>query len=211
MTSIALTGGIASGKTTIATRLRELGAVVLDADHFAREAVKPGMPALRGIREHFGEAAILPDGTLDRAAIGAIIFADAAQREVLNGIVHPEIRRLTEEAKAAARADDPDAIIVHDIPLLVESTSNYDYDEIWVADAPADVRLQRLVEDRQLDVEEAQRRIDAQASDEERRRIADVLFDTTSGLDETIEQVEREWARVSGSVAVAEETTSYDV
>lgn len=197
MTTIALTGGIASGKTTIAVRLRELGAVILDADQFARAAVEAGTPALRAIRAHFGDGVILADGGLDRVALGAIVFADAERREVLNGIVHPEVARLTNEAKATARADDPEAIIVHDIPLLLEARHNYDYDEIWVADAPADVRLERLIEDRGLDRAEAQRRIAAQATDDERRRIADVLFDTTAPLGETLDQVDREWARVS--------------
>lgn len=199
MTTIALTGGIASGKTTIAVRLRELGAVILDADQFARDAVEVGTPALRAIQAHFGDGVIGDDGALDRPALGAIVFADPEQREVLNGIVHPEVARLTLEAKAAARRDDPDAIIVHDIPLLLEARHNYDYDEIWVADAPADVRLERLVEDRGLDRVEAQRRVDAQATDEERRRIADVLFDTTASLGETLDQVDREWARVRAS------------
>lgn len=196
MTTIALTGGIASGKTTIAVRLRELGAVILDADQFARAAVERGTPALRAIRAHFGDGVIHPDGTLDRPALGAIVFADAEQREALNGMVHPEVARLTNEAKAAARADDPEAIIVHDIPLLLEARHNYDYDEIWVADAPAEVRIERLIEDRDLERGEAERRVAAQATDQERRRIADVLFDTTAPLGDTLDQVDREWARV---------------
>lgn len=210
MTTIALTGGIASGKTTIANRLRELGAVVLDADQFARAAVEPGTPALRAIRDRFGEHVLCDDGTLDRARLGAIVFADDDEREALNAIVHPEIRRLTDDAKRAARADDPDAIVVHDIPLLLESRHNYDYDEIWVADAPAEVRLERLLEDRGLDRVEGQRRIDAQVSDDERRRVADVLFDTTAPLGDTLDQVDREWARVSGGQAAAGDHEYYD-
>lgn len=210
MTTIALTGGIASGKTTIAMRLRELGAVVLDADAFARQAVEPGTPGLRAVKERFGDAVIAPDGTLDRAALGAIIFADADEREALGGILHPEIRRLTDDAKRAARADDPEAIVVHDIPLLLESRHNYDYDEIWVADAPAEVRLERLVADRALDRVEAQRRIDAQVSDDERRRIADVLFDTTASIGETLEQLDREWARIRGARASDDDNEHYD-
>lgn len=196
MTTIALTGGIASGKSTIARRLAQLGAVVLDADRFARQAVEPGTQGLRDIREHFGQRVIADDGTLDRAALAAIVFDDPAEREVLNGIVHPEVRRLTELAKQAARADDPDAIIVHDIPLLVEARTNYDYDVIWVADAPAELRLERLVADRGVSREEAQRRIDAQASDAERRRIADVLIDTTVPLVQTHAEIDRLWAEL---------------
>ena len=210
MTSIALTGGIASGKTTIATRLRELGAVVLDADEFARAAVAPGGTTLLAIREHFGDDVFDDAGALDRAELGRRIFADPSEREALNAIVHPEIRRLTQEAKDRARADDPEAIVVHDIPLLVESTHNYDYDEIWVADAPAEVRLERLIEDRGLSREEAAQRIAAQASDDERRRIADVLFDTTAALGDTLEQIDREWARLAGESDEEREAEHYD-
>ncbi|GGA56922.1 dephospho-CoA kinase [Pseudoclavibacter endophyticus] len=199
MTTIALTGGIASGKSTIANHLRELGAVILDADHFARMAVGAGMPALAAIRAHFGDRVIRPDGSLDRPALAAIVFADEEQRAVLNGITHPEIARLTLAAKAEVRSGDPNAIIVHDIPLLLEARHNYDYDEIWVADAPAEVRLERLVDERGLDRAEAARRVGSQATDEQRRRIADVLFDTTETLDETLAHVEREWARVSAA------------
>jgi len=197
MTTIALTGGIASGKSTISRRLRELGAVILDADVFAREAVAPGSPGLRAVRAHFGERIIADDGSLDRPALAAIVFADERERLALNDIVHPEVRRLTEEARLRALADDPDAVIVHDIPLLVESTSNYDYDEIWVADAPDSVRVERLVALRGMPLEEAERRVASQATDEERRRIADVLIDTTTSLEETIAEVDRLWARVS--------------
>lgn len=201
MTTIALTGGIASGKTTIADRLRELGAVVLDADRFARAAVEPGSRALDAIRARFGERALLDDGSLDRARLGAIVFADATEREALNAIVHPEVRRLTDDARSAALASDPGAVIVHDIPLLLETSRTFDYDEIWVADAPAAVRLERLVAGRGLDRVEAQRRIDAQAGDDERRRIADVVFDTAAPLHETLAHVDREWRRVAGGLA----------
>lgn len=196
MTTIALTGGIASGKSTISERLRELGAVVLDADRFARDAVEPGTRGLQKIREHFGERVIRPDGTLDRAALAAIVFHDEDERKVLNDITHPEIARLTNERKAAIRAEDPEAVIVHDIALLAEGRFNYDYDEIWVADAPASERLRRLVEERGMDAVEARGRIEAQVSDDERRAIADVIIDTAVPLAETLAQVDDLWAQL---------------
>lgn len=209
MTTIALTGGIASGKSTISNRLQELGAVVLDADKFAREAVEPGTRALREIREHFGDRVIRPDGTLNRSALAEIVFTDEAERKILNGITHPEIARLTNERKAAVRAEDPDAVIVHDIALLAEGRFNYDYDEIWVADAPAEVRLQRLVEGRGMDANEAASRIAAQIPDAERRAMADVLIDTDLPVEETIAQVDRLWAQLGSHDAEEAITERY--
>lgn len=210
MTTIALTGGIASGKSTIASRLRELGAEILDADAFARLAVEPGTPGLRMLRERFGDAVANPDGTLDRAALADIIFRDPKEREAVNEILHPEIRRLTSLRLEAIRADDPSAIVVHDIPLLVEARHNYDYDEIWVAEAPAEVRVRRLMEDRDMDEAEARARVEAQASDEERRALADVLIDTTGTMEETLTRVEEEWARLQAGEAASAPEISYD-
>ena len=142
MTTIALTGGIASGKTTISNRLRELGAFIIDADEVAREIVQPGTPTLRAIVERFGEGVLEADGTLNRKALAEIVFNDDDALAALNDITHPEIRRVTNERIDRIRAEEPDTIFVHDIPLLAENRSNFDYDEIWVADAPASVRLE---------------------------------------------------------------------
>ncbi|PPF75810.1 dephospho-CoA kinase [Pseudoclavibacter sp. Z016] len=211
MVTIALTGGIGSGKTTIAKRLEELGGVILDADVFAREAVAIGSPALRQIEARFGHGVILDDGALDRPALGALVFGDDEARGVLNDIVHPEVRRLTGERLEEVLRDDPAALVVHVIPLLVESTSNYDYEEIWVADAPAAVREERLVESRGMSLAEARARIASQASDEERRKIADVLIDTSAPLDQTLEQVDEEWRRLAAVALRAPETQTYGV
>ncbi|WP_271983296.1 dephospho-CoA kinase [Pseudoclavibacter terrae] len=211
MVTIALTGGIGSGKTTIANRLAELGGVILDADVFAREAVAVGSPALRQIAARFGQQVLLADGTLDRPALGALVFGDEEARRALNDIVHPEVRRLTGERLEEVLADDPAALVVHVIPLLVESTSNYDYEEIWVADAPARTREERLVEGRGMTREDAQARIASQASDDERRRIADVLIDTSAPLDETLDQVDAEWRRLAAAGLRAPETQTYGV
>ncbi|WP_311476519.1 dephospho-CoA kinase [uncultured Gulosibacter sp.] len=210
MTTIALTGGIASGKTTISNRLRELGAFIIDADEVAREIVQPGSPTLRAIVERFGEGVLAADGTLNRQALAEIVFNDDDALAALNDITHPEIRRVTNDRIDRIRAEEPDTIFVHDIPLLAENRSNFDYDEIWVADAPAQVRLERLMETRAMSREEAQARIDAQVSDEQRRVIADVVIDTTRPLAETLDQVDELYARLRAGELAAIDEVSYD-
>lgn len=210
MTTIALTGGIASGKTTISNRLRELGAFIIDADEVAREIVQPGTPTLRAIVERFGEGVLEADGTLNRKALAEIVFNDDDALAALNDITHPEIRRVTNERIDRIRAEEPDTIFVHDIPLLAENRSNFDYDEIWVADAPASVRLERLMETRAMSREEAQARIDAQVSDEQRRVIADVVIDTTRPLAETLDQVDELYARLRAGELSTMDEVSYD-
>ena len=210
MTTIALTGGIASGKTTISNRLRELGAVIIDADEIAREIVAPGSKTLRAIVDRFGDDVLTADGTLDRKALADIVFNDDVALAALNDITHPEIRRITQERIEARLADDPDTIFVHDIPLLAENRSNYDYDEIWVADAPAELRLERLIDDRGMTREEAQARIDAQVTDEERRMIADVVIDTTRPIPETQEQIDEMFARLRAGQFASADEVSYD-
>lgn len=210
MTTIALTGGIASGKTTIANRLRELGAVVIDADEIAREITKPGSPVLLEIQERFGDDIVNADGELDRKGLAEIVFNDDDALRALNDITHPVIRRVTNERIESVRADDPDAIFVHDIPLLAENRSNYDYDEIWVADAPAAERLQRLIQDRDMTREAAQARIDAQVSDEERRMIADVVIDTTQPLGDTVTLIDELFARLRETGHAADDDVHYD-
>ena len=197
MQTIVLTGGIASGKSTIGRRLEALGATRIDADQLAREAVEPGSPGLAGVVARFGEGILLPDGTLDRAALGAIVFADPAALAELNGIVHPEIARLYEARLAAVRASEPDGIVVYEVPLLVEGGKTEGWDLIVVADAPAETRVARMVTLRGMDEGEARRRIANQASDEERLAVADVVIDTSGTEAETLEQVDRLWERLT--------------
>lgn len=193
---IGLTGGIASGKSTIAARLAELGAVVVDADRIAREVVEPGTPALAAIGDAFGPGVIAADGSLDRPALGAIVFADAAALRVLNGITHPAVlRESTARFRSAAEAD-PDAIVVYDVPLLVESDNDYAFDLVVVAHAEAATRARRLVELRGMDEQEATRRIGSQASDAERLAVADVVIDTDGTLAQTLAQVDALWDRL---------------
>ncbi|SJM53464.1 dephospho-CoA kinase [Gulosibacter sp. 10] len=210
MITIALTGGIASGKTTISSRLRELGAVVIDADEIARLIVEPDQPALQQIRKRFGEEVIDADGRLNRQALADIVFNDEEARLDLNDITHPEIRRRTRAIIEEVGAADPDTIFVHDIPLLAENRSNYDYDFIWVADSPAEVRLERLMEDRGMSADEARARIEAQVSDEERRKIADIVIDTTRPIPETLDEVDLLFARLRGDGEQERDEVSYD-
>jgi dephospho-CoA kinase len=194
---IGLTGGIASGKSTIARRLAVHGAVVVDADKIAREVVEPGTPALAAIAETFGEGVIQTDGSLDRPALGAIVFADQDARLRLNGITHPAVLRASTARFAQATAEDPDAIVVYDIPLLVESANDYPFDLVVVAHAPADTRIDRLVRLRGMDPAEAERRIRSQASDDERLAVADVVIDTGGSLEHTIGQTDALWERLT--------------
>lgn len=195
---IALTGGIAAGKSTVGARLAELGAVVIDADGLAREAVAPGSEGLARIAESFGPAVIAEDGSLDRAALGAIVFADPERRRELEDITHPVVRRLAAERMSAAESADPNAVVVYDVPLLVESGPDHGFELVVVAHAPAAVRIERMVALRGMDPAEAERRVGAQASDAERLAIADVVIDTDGTLDATLEQVDRLWERVGG-------------
>lgn len=187
---MGLTGGIGSGKSTVARRLEELGATVVDADQIAREVVEPGTPALRAIVQRFGESVLLADGTLDRAGLGRIVFSDKDALADLEGITHPAIWDLTATRMAAARRR---GIAVHDMPLIVEKNLSADYHLVVVVDTPAEERLRRLVELRGMDEEDARARIAAQASDEDRYAAADVLLPNTGTQEQLIEAVDRLW------------------
>ncbi|MGN7859043.1 dephospho-CoA kinase [Microbacterium sp. 22303] len=196
MPLIALTGGIASGKSTIAARLAEHGAVVIDADRIVRDVQAPGSPVLARIAAEFGAEMIQPDGALDRARLGARVFGDAEALGRLNAIVHPAVKAESQRRFAAALAADPAAVVVYDVPLLVEARVDDPWDLIVVADAPASVREDRLVTERGLDRDEARKRIASQVPDERRREIADVLVDTASSLADTLRQTDELWQRL---------------
>lgn len=193
---IGLTGGIASGKSTIARRLAERGAVHVDADQLARDAVEPGTPALQAIVDRFGAGILQPDGALNRAALGALVFSDPGALQELNAIVHPAVRELGLRRIADIVRNDPAAVIVYDIPLLVESRNEYPFDLIVVANASPATRLARLTDIRGMPVAEARKRIGAQASDEERLAVADVVIDTDGSIDDTLAQTDRLWKQV---------------
>jgi dephospho-CoA kinase len=196
MPLIALTGGIASGKSTIARRLAEHGAVVVDADQIVRDVQAPGSPVLDQISATFGASVIAADGTLDRAALGATVFGDSALLSQLNAIVHPAVRAESQRRFDAAFADDPDAVVVYDVPLLVEARVDDPWDLIVVAHAPASERLRRLIDLRGMGEQAARERIDAQVSDERRLAIADVVIDTSGTLTSTHEQTDALWERI---------------
>jgi dephospho-CoA kinase len=193
---IALTGGIASGKSTIAARLAELGAVVVDADVLSREVVEPGEPALEAIRAAFGDDVLQPDGRLDRPALGRVVFSDETARQRLNGIVHPAVVRRSHELFEAAVARDPHAVVVYDVPLI-DARGVGEFERIVVADAPAEARRRRLVDLRGMTEDDARARIAAQLDDEARRALASDLIDTGGSLEHTIEQTDELWRRLT--------------
>lgn len=199
MRLIGLTGGIAAGKSTVAARLAEHGAIVIDADRVAREVVEPGEPALASIASRFGDRVVV-GGALDRPALGAIVFADPDARRDLERITHPAIQARVAE-RIAAHADDPRAVVVYDVPLLVEARVPHDFDAVVVAHAPAEQRIARLVQLRGVARQEAERRVRAQASDEERLAVADVVVDTSGTMDETIAQVDALWRGIEEGTA----------
>jgi len=183
---VGLTGGIASGKSSVSGILRELGAVVIDADELAREVVAKGTPGLERVVGAFGPDVLTADGEMDRAKVGAIVFADEEQRRVLEAIVHPLVfERIVALEAAASEAD----LVVHDIPLLAESGRAATFDAVIVVDAPADLQVERMVRDRGWTREQAEARIAAQASHEDRRAIATYVVDNTGTLDDLRQRV----------------------
>jgi dephospho-CoA kinase len=200
---IGLTGGIGSGKSTVAARLVERGAVLIDADQVARQVVVPGRPAYARVVDRFGENVVAADGSLDRSAIAAIVFHDPRALADLNAIVHPEVG--TEIGARLASEAATDHVVVLDIALLVEGgrSNDYDFAGVLVVDAPTDLALERLVTDRQMDRSDAEARIANQASRSERIRQADFVIMNMGTLDELEEMVARAWVWIEGLVAQA--------
>ena len=201
MPLVALTGGIASGKSTIAARLAEHGAVVIDADQIVRDVQQPGSPVLADIAAEFGASMLATDGSLDRPALGARVFGDADAVARLNAIVHPAVRLESARRFAAAFAADPAAVVVYDVPLLVEARVNDPWELIVVAHAPADVRKKRLAELRGMSEADAAARIASQVSDDARLAVADVVIDTAGSIEETLRQTDDVWNRLPDLVA----------
>jgi dephospho-CoA kinase len=194
---VGLTGGIASGKSVVAARLAEHGAVVVDADRIAREVVEPGTPALQRIADEFGSGVIAADGSLDRAALGAIVFADEAKRGILNSITHPAILELSQRRFAEAGEADPDAVVVYDVPLLSEVRGKAEFDLVVVVSAPEEVRIERMVSLRGMSRAEAENRIRSQVPEAERRALADILIESGGTLDETLAQADAVWPQLA--------------
>ncbi|MDG0808236.1 dephospho-CoA kinase [Cohnella rhizosphaerae] len=201
--NIGLTGGIATGKSTVARMLVARGAALVDADRIAREIVEPGQAALVRIAERFGDRVIQADGSLDRRMLGTIVFADAEERKALEAITHPAIRELMRERVAALEAERPDRLVVADIPLLYESGLQHVYEGVMVAYVPREVQRTRLIGRDGLSPEEADKRIGAQMDIEEKRRLADYVIDNSGTVAETEAQLDRFWRSLrSGPVTL---------
>ncbi len=192
MLRVGLTGGIGSGKSEVARRLAAYGALVVDADLLAREVVAPGTPGLAAVVAQFGAEVLTADGSLDRERLAARVFADEAARGRLNAIVHPLVRAETEKRFAAAPAN---AVVVNEVPLLVESGLLAAYDVVVAVEAPLELRLSRLAR-RGVSAPAAAARIAAQASDDERRARADVVIVNEGTVEELDRQVARLWPRL---------------
>jgi dephospho-CoA kinase len=190
---IALTGGIAAGKSTVAERLAELGAVIVDADQVVRDVQGPGSPVLQRIVAEFGDGILSADGSLNRAALGSLVFGHPDRLAALNAIVHPAVREESARRFGQAFSADADAVVVYDVPLLVEARVDDPWELIVVAHAPAEVRERRLRELRGMSAQEAASRIASQVPDEARLGIADVVIDTAGTLAQTRDQVDVLW------------------
>lgn len=194
--TVGLTGGIASGKSTVSRHLAELGAVVIDADAIARDLQKPGQQGLTAIREHFGDSVIDPTtGELLRQKLASIVFNNELQLETLNGLIHPMVR---EETTRLIEQAAPGSVIVFDMPLLVETGQHADMDQVLVVEAPLEERVRRMVTDRGMDADDARRRIAAQATDEQRRAAATVVFDNSGSVEDLLNQVDTWWRHRGG-------------
>jgi dephospho-CoA kinase len=193
---VGLTGGVASGKSTVAALLEDLGAVVVDADALAREVVTPGTPGLADVVAEFGAEVLGPDGALDRARLGALVFADPARRAALEAIIHPLVRA---RARALEEAAPAGAVVVHDIPLLVETGQASSFDAVVVVDVPVEVQVARAVRERGWSEEEARSRIAAQASREERLAVATYVLDNAGTAEDLRLRVAEVFAELTGT------------
>ncbi|MET9102914.1 dephospho-CoA kinase [Streptomyces antibioticus] len=191
MLTVGLTGGIGAGKSEVSRLLVACGAVLIDADRIAREVVAPGTPGLAAVVEAFGAEVLAEDGGLDRPRLGSIVFADPEKLAVLNGIVHPLVGARSRELEDAAPED---AVVVHDVPLLTENGLAPFYDVVIVVDADPGTQLDRLVRLRGMTEDDARARMAAQATREERRKIADIVIDNDVPLPDLQARVREVWA-----------------
>lgn len=200
MLKVGLTGGIGAGKSEVSRLLVGHGAVLIDSDRIAREVVEPGTPGLAAVVEEFGPGILSPDGTLDRPALGAIVFAAPDRLAALNAIVHPLVRDRSAELEKAA---GPDSVVVHDVPLLTENGLAPLYDLVVVVDAAPETQLDRLVRLRGMTEEDARARMAAQATREQRRAVADVVIDNDGPVEELTARVREVWAELARRAAQA--------
>ena len=189
MLKVGLTGSIAVGKTFVCEVFRELGCAVLDADRVAREVVEPGTEGLRRVVEEFGATVLKPDGSLDRSKLGAIVFADQQKRELLNSIIHPLVIDEQDRWLRERATEDPDGIAIVDAALMIESGGYRRFDHLIVVWCRPEIQLQRLIARDRLTPAEAKQRIASQMPQEEKKRYAGFLIDTSEGFDDTRRQV----------------------
>jgi dephospho-CoA kinase len=192
---VGLTGGVASGKSTVSAILAELGAVVIDADALAREVVARGTPGLDAVVAEFGPDLLTPEGDLDRPAMGRLVFADEDARKRLEAIIHPLVIERMAALEAAADEDD---VVVHDIPLLAEGGRADTFDAVVVVDAPRDLQVERMLSERGWTREDAESRIAAQATREQRRAIATHVIDNNGSIEELRARVEAVFDELRG-------------
>ena len=193
MMRVALTGGIGSGKSSVSRLFADQGAVVIDADQISRDLVRPGEPALTEILARFGWDLLLHDGQLDRAALAALVFSDEKNLADLNAIMHPRIARRTVELLDAA---SPDSAVVYDMPLLVENGAAPGWDTVVVVETPREVRIQRLMASRDMTREDVTARMAAQATDQERLAVADIVIDNSGDEAALSDAVDRAWEAI---------------
>ena len=193
---VGLTGGVASGKSTVSGMLEELGAVVVDSDVIAREVVAPGTPGLSAVVGEFGPQVLADDGSLDRPGVGRLVFGDDEARRRLERIVHPLVRARAAEVESGAPAG---ALVVHDIPLLVETGQGDRFEVVVVVDVPEEVQVERMVADRDWTPEDARSRIDAQAARDERLAVATHVLDNTGSREDLRRAVEELYAALTRS------------
>lgn len=189
---VGLTGGIASGKSTVASAWVELGGIEIDADKLAREVVEPGTPGLAEIQREFGDS-VISDGALNRAALGAIVFSNTDKRKQLEAIVHPLVKQLA--AKRIAELPD-DSIVIYNVPLLVEAAVHLDFNKVVTVEAPAEKQIERLVSIRRMNRAEAEKRVASQASPVQRANAADVILNSNQDLHLLLKDARKLWQQI---------------
>lgn len=190
---VGLTGGIAAGKSTVARRWAEYGAIEIDADKLAREAIAPGTIGEQEVRELFGERIFTGAGELDRAALGRLVFSDPKKLQQLEAIIHPRVKAMAQELIAAQAAD---AIVIYNVPLLVEASVDLPFDKVVTVEAPAEKQIDRLVSIRQMDRGEAERRVSNQASPAQRANAADVILNSNQDLHKLLKDADQLWKQI---------------
>lgn len=192
---IGLTGGIATGKSTVSKMLVQRGALLVDSDQIAREVVLPGSPVLAQVAQRFGQAILHSDGSLHRKKLGEIIFSDAEARKDLEAILHPPIKTIQLERIMQFEQEHPNRLVVVDIPLLYESNAQHRFSEVMVVYVPQSIQIERLMKRDQITEEQAIARLSSQMSIEEKKNLADVVIDNSGTLEQTEDQIDAFWKR----------------